>query len=408
VLSALSTADFAALTSTQLAALTTRQVAGLDTTDLAALTTTQLQGLNSTQLAALSTAQLRSINSLNSTVLSRIATSGLVALSTTAITGLGSSFVSTLSSTAFSALSTAQLDALTTAQLRALSSAQIGTLSTAELSVFTTADLVGFGSAQISALTTTQIRGFATSQLVGLSTAQLVGLNSSQIAGFSTAQLSVLSSGAMDYLTNRFAGNGLSLAQIQALATSPLVLDLDDDGQFTIGLAQSSVTFDLNGDGVMENVGWASANDGLLAIDLNSDGIINDGSELFGEAFGLGDGTRAKDGFAALSSLDSNQDGKISATDNAFSQLKVWRDADSDGQTDAGELSSLMDMGIESLDLSGVWSPTAENANVVGITSSYTTTDGSTHQMADIWFRTSPTGSPVLPVVEDPNKKNIV
>jgi hypothetical protein len=274
--------------------------------------------------------------------------------------------------------------------------------------VFTTADLVGLGSAQISALTTTQIRGLATSQLVGLNTAQLVGLSSSQLAGFATAQLSVLASGSMDYLTTRFAGNGLTLAQIQALATSPLVLDLDDDGQFTIGLAQSSVTFDLNGDGVMENVGWASASDGLLAIDLNGDGVINDGSELLGEAFELTDGTKAKDGFVALSSLDSNQDGKISASDNVFSQLKVWKDADSDGQTDVGELSSLMDMGIESLDLSGVWSPTAENANVVGIMSSYTTTDGATHQMADIWFRTSPTGSPVLPVVEDPSKKTIV
>jgi hypothetical protein len=315
--------------------------------------------------------------------------------------------VTTLSSTAFSALSTAQLDALTTAQLRALSSAQIGTLSTAELAVFTTADLVGFGSAQISALTTTQIRGFATSQLVGLNTAQLVGLNSSQLVGFTTAQISVLSMDAADYLSSRFAGS-LSLDQIRALATSPLVLDLDNDGEFTIGLAQSSVSFDLNGDGLMENVGWASATDGLLAIDLNSDGIINDGSELFGEAFGLTDGTRAKDGFAALSSLDSNQDGRISATDNAFSQLKVWKDADSDGQTDVGELSSLMDMGIESLDLSGVWSPTAENANIVGIKSSYTTTDGATHQMADIWFRTGPSGAPVLPVIEDPTKKNIV
>jgi hypothetical protein len=212
---------------------------------------------------------------------------------------------------------------------------------------------------------------------------------------------------AADYLSTRFAGS-LSVEQMRALATSPLVLDLDDDGQFTIGLAQSSVSFDLNSDGLMENVGWASATDGLLAIDLNSDGIINDGSELFGEAFGLTDGTRAKDGFAALSSLDSNQDGRISATDNAFSQLKVWKDADSDGQTDVGELSSLMDMGIESLDLSGVWSPTAENANIVGIKSSYTTTDGATHQMADIWFRTSPSGAPVLPVIEDPTKKNIV
>jgi hypothetical protein len=211
-----------------------------------------------------------------------------------------------------------------------------------------------------------------------------------------------------DYLISR--SDILPLIDYNVLAqfTSPLVLDLNSDGEFTISLADSEVEFDLNGDGKLESVGWVSAKDGLLAIDNNGDGTINDGSELFGTAYRLSDGSSAKDGYEALSSLDSNQDGRITAADASFGSLKVWRDRDSDGVTDAGELSNLMDMGIESLDLSGVRGPTAENGNIVGITSTYTTSDGGTHQMADVWFRTNALTSPVMPAIEDPTKKNIV
>jgi len=44
------------------------------------------------------------------------------------------------------------------------------------------------------------------------------------------------------------------------------------------------VVFDVNGDGQSERTGWISSQDGLLARDLNGDGQINDGSELFGRS----------------------------------------------------------------------------------------------------------------------------
>jgi Xaa-Pro aminopeptidase len=51
--------------------------------------------------------------------------------------------------------------------------------------------------------------------------------------------------------------------------------------------------------------GWASAQDGLLVRDLNGDGQVNDGRELFGAGTQLSNGQRAGHGYAALADLVS-------------------------------------------------------------------------------------------------------
>jgi hypothetical protein len=131
----------------------------------------------------------------------------------------------------------------------------------------------------------------------------------------------------------------------------------------------------------------------LLVLDRSGDGTINDGSELFGSATTLGDGTKAADGYAALRELDSNADGAIDANDAAFTSLSVWVDANSNAKTDAGELQSLTQSGIESLSL--VARPTAviEQGNLIGLMGSYTTTDGLSHEMADVWLSASALGA---------------
>ncbi len=103
--------------------------------------------------------------------------------------------------------------------------------------------------------------------------------------------------------------------------TSPLVLDLDGDGVE----AGAVVQFDHEGDGFMEATRWANQDNGVLVWDRNGDGVINDGSEVFGNNTALDNGKKAAHGFAALAELDSNGDGVITAADNNFAAIRVMR-----------------------------------------------------------------------------------
>jgi hypothetical protein len=65
----------------------------------------------------------------------------------------------------------------------------------------------------------------------------------------------------------------------------------------------------------------------------------------------------------------------------------VWVDANSDGVSQAAELKSLGELGIASLDLKAQATSLNSNGNWVGLTSGYTTVDGVTNAMADVWFQ---------------------
>ena len=71
-----------------------------------------------------------------------------------------------------------------------------------------------------------------------------------------------------------------------------------------------------------------------VVLDLNHDGHVTSGAELLGNNTQLADGSLAKDGWAALAQYDANADGVINAKDAAFADLKVWVDANGDGQRD--------------------------------------------------------------------------
>ena len=90
--------------------------------------------------------------------------------------------------------------------------------------------------------------------------------------------------------------NNMSTA---ANTRSPLILDLDGDGVETIG-TNSNVYFDHDDNGFAENSGWVGKDDGLLVRDLNNNGQIDDGTELFGNNSVLSSGEKAANGFEAI------------------------------------------------------------------------------------------------------------
>ena len=77
----------------------------------------------------------------------------------------------------------------------------------------------------------------------------------------------------------------------------PLILDIDGDGIETTNLVGSSAYFDLDVNGFAERTGWVSADDGLLVLDRNNNGTIDNGQELFGDRTLLQNGTTAATGF---------------------------------------------------------------------------------------------------------------
>ncbi|SMB25560.1 protein of unknown function [Sterolibacterium denitrificans] len=178
-------------------------------------------------------------------------------------------------------------------------------------------------------------------------------------------------------LTTLFAS-----AETQA---SPLILDLDGDGVETLSKAEG-VHFDHDGNGFAELSGWVGKDDGLLVWDRNGNGQIDAGSELFGNNTRLANGQKAANGFAALAELDSNGDGKIDANDAGFANLRIWRDADSDGLTDAGELLTLEAAGVLSLNTAYTTASTITNGNAYKQNGSYKLSSGGTAAMSDVWF----------------------
>jgi hypothetical protein len=126
-----------------------------------------------------------------------------------------------------------------------------------------------------------------------------------------------------------------------------MVLDLDGNGVKLVSRKDSKASFDMNGDGSRDDTGWAGKRDGMLVVDRNGNGRIDDGSEL---SF-LKENAAARNGFEALGAFDSNRDGRLTASDTRFAELKLWVDANGNGATDSGELQSLADHGIAEIGL---------------------------------------------------------
>ena len=169
---------------------------------------------------------------------------------------------------------------------------------------------------------------------------------------------------------------------------SPLTLDLNGDGVTSTFIYDTKSYFDLNNDGMRERTGWVQSEDALLVFDANQNGIVDNGSELFGNNTYLSNGTKAANGFEALAQYDENKDGVIDSNDNIYNILQLWQDTNSNGTTDAGELHSLGELGVASINLSYATVDALEERNSIFQTSIFTTTGGDTQIINDVWFDT--------------------
>lgn len=163
----------------------------------------------------------------------------------------------------------------------------------------------------------------------------------------------------------------------------PLVLDLTGNGINLTAVASDAPMIDVNADGFLVHTGWVGANTGILVDDKNGNGLVDNAGEMFG-----GSGVN---GFAALAQYDTNGDGVIDANDAIFGEFKVWRDLNGNGVVDAGEMESLGDAGIASINLSATAQTGVTNAgNTVLSTGTFTRTDGTTSAIDDVNFNTDP------------------
>ena len=131
----------------------------------------------------------------------------------------------------------------------------------------------------------------------------------------------------------------------------PIALDLNNNGKIDTLSLENGVFFDHNGDEIAFKSSWISAEDGVLARDINGDKEINSGAELFGNFTQLKNGELAKNGVEALKDLDSDDNGVFDESDKAFNEILVWQDINSNAKSESSELKTLKEHGIKSINL---------------------------------------------------------
>ncbi len=98
-----------------------------------------------------------------------------------------------------------------------------------------------------------------------------------------------------------------------AALSDPLVVNFNGSAA---QLTETKFAFDMDADGQDEQISFVDSNSGFLALDNNEDGVVNNGTELFGPSTG--------EGFSELSVYDKDGNGWIDENDSVYDKLRVW------------------------------------------------------------------------------------
>jgi hypothetical protein len=194
----------------------------------------------------------------------------------------------------------------------------------------------------------------------------------------------------MRSVSQRAANQGHLASALPVGATTeswnPIGIDLGG-GLSTTALATSAVQFNVDGTANLDDrlsgsaapqylkqTQWLNRQDGFLVLDKNVNGSIDNAEELFSNA----QVNAQNRGIASLATWDGDGNGVINASDAIFSQLAVWQDSNGDGRVQQSEYHHLSDLGITGLNYQ---------------MGTYSTTDGSPHQMATLTLQAQTQGN---------------
>lgn len=129
--------------------------------------------------------------------------------------------------------------------------------------------------------------------------------------------------------------------------TSPIIIATGKNARYELTSAADGVTFDIDGDGNVEQMSWTMRNSPIafLAIDRDGDGQITSGKELFGNFTRPG----SPNGFDALQKMAMESNGgiarhSVSNDDPLFSRLLLWTDSNHNGVSEPEELRPASDL----------------------------------------------------------------